>query len=70
MPKVKINLDVDQINDIVAEDLKWHLDKFRQDLNLDNPRIFDVDPVKDKKKIKKVIRAFKKVLAYYGEKDA
>jgi len=54
----------------VVEDLKWHLDRFRQDLKLDKPRIFHMDPVKDKKKIKKMILAMRKVLSYYGEKDA
>jgi hypothetical protein len=70
MSKITIELEPEQIDVIVVEDLKWHLDRFRQDLKLDKPRIFHVDPVKDKKKIKKMILAMRKVLSYYGEKDA
>ena len=70
MSKITIELEPEQIDVIVVEDLKWHLDRFRQDLKLDKPRIFHVDPVKDKKKIKKMILAMRKVLSHYGEKDA
>lgn len=70
MSKLTIELEPEQIDVIVVEDLKWHLDRFRQDLKLDKPRIFHLDPVKDKKKIKKMILAIRKVLSYYGEKDA
>lgn len=70
MSKITIELEPEQIDVIVVEDLKWHLDRFRQDLKLDKPRIFHMDPVKDKKKIKKMILAMRKVLSYYGEKDA
>ena len=70
MSKITIELEPEQIDVIVVEDLKWHLDRFRQDLKLNKPRIFHVDPVKDKKKIKKMILAMRKVLSYYGEKDA
>lgn len=70
MSKLTIELEPEQIDVIVVADLKWHLDRFRQDLKLDKPRIFHLDPVKDKKKIKKMILAIRRVLSYYGEKDA
>lgn len=70
MPRVTIELEGDQIDHVIAEELKWCLDTLRQDLAREQPRIFHLDPKKDKKKIKKHILAFRKVLSYYGVKDA
>ena len=67
---MKVTIDIDEealVPKILADGIK----KFEQDL--DNYKygdefiaIFDIDPKKDKKEIKKHIKAFKKVAQYYS----
>ena len=67
---MKVSIDIDEealVPKILAEGIK----QFEQDL--DNYKygdkfvaIFDIDPKKDKKEIKKHIKAFKKVAQYYS----
>jgi hypothetical protein len=68
---VTIEVDSDQLNTIVRADLKLLLESLEDDLsrNEANKRgsIFSMDFEEDQKEIKKHIKAFKRVLKYYGE---
>lgn len=68
MPSVE--LEYEQIQSILVQELKWDLDNFRKLVKQSKPNVFDTDPETDKKAIRKMIKAYKKILAWYGVYDA
>jgi hypothetical protein len=68
--KVKIDLDIDQVDKIVSKQLELMLESLEDDLEWRKEgtgmSIFDSDLDTDVKIIKKHIKAFKTVLKYYG----
>jgi hypothetical protein len=68
--KVKIDIDIDQVDKIVCHQLEFLLKSLEDDLERRKEgtgvMIFDADLDVDVKIIKKHIKAFKTVLKYYG----
>jgi hypothetical protein len=68
--KVKIDIDIDQVDKIVCQQLEFLLKSLEEDLERRKEgtgvMIFDADLDADVKIIKKHIKAFKTVLKYYG----
>ena len=68
--KVKIDIDVDQVDKIVCHQLEFLLKSLEDDLERRKEgtglMIFDADLDSDVQIIKKHIKAFKTVLKYYG----
>lgn len=62
-----IEIPYEFLDEIIRKDLKERIEKFKDDLKKDRPLIFVSDAVKDKKLIRKHLRAFKLILEYYGE---
>lgn len=63
-----IDLHPDSIDDITRANLKALRDEFKTDLKKERPNVFHSDPVKDKKEIRKRIRAFNLTIEYLGVK--
>jgi len=68
--KVKIDIDIDQVDKIVSKQLEFLLKSLDDDLERRKEgrgmSIFDTDLDTDVKIMKKHIKAFKTVLKYYG----
>jgi hypothetical protein len=68
--KVKIDIDIDQVDKIVCHQLEFLLKSLEDDLERRKEgsglMIFDADLDTDVKIIKKHIKAFKTVLKYHG----
>jgi hypothetical protein len=68
--KVKIDIDIDQVDKIVCQQLEFLLKSLDDDLERRKEgtgmSIFDTDLDTDVKIMKKHIKAFKTVLKYYG----
>lgn len=71
--KKTIELDWEQVDQIVIDELKQHLELIQADLSRriqgQIGGIFEHDFDLDKKIAKKHIKAFKLILSYYGIKD-
>jgi hypothetical protein len=68
---MKVTIDIDTAEALIVPVLKRTIEQFEQDLEDYKSgnrfiAIFDTDPKKDKKEIKKHIKAFKKVAQYYS----
>lgn len=59
-----IDLHPDSIDDITRANLIQLRDAFKEDLKRERPLVFYHDPVKDKKEIKKYVKAFNLVIDY------
>ncbi len=59
-----IDLQPQTLDDITRQTLIQLRDDFKNDLKRERPLVFYADPVKDKKEIKKHIRAFNLVIDY------
>lgn len=71
MPGYNIEVDIEFVEKIVSNELKRDLALFREELEKPSSvPMYDHDPVKNAKKLKKSIKAFKRVLAFYGEHNA
>ena len=66
--KIELDLDPEQTDKIVFDSLKWHLEVLKDSLKAGEDRfpMFKQDPKEDAKIIMEHIKAFKKVLKYYG----
>lgn len=62
-----IDINPEFIDEIIRKELKSQIETFKSDLKKERPLIFTGDAVKDKRLIRKHIRAFKLILEYYGE---
>lgn len=73
---MKIEIDVDTVNEVVTNSLKHQLEFLEQELEYRSSGvpwrtdgIFDGDLETDLRKIKKMIRSLRRVLKYYGNFD-
>jgi hypothetical protein len=62
---MKIEIPCEALSDIVVQELTWHLEHTKPN---DKPPMYSYDPEEDRKKVKKLHKAFKRVLRYYGVK--
>lgn len=68
MPKVSIDLSDEVISSLVQDELEYISSSLKQDLQRGNVGIFSLDPVEDKKHIRKLIRATDLILRdFYGK---
>jgi flagellar motor switch protein FliG len=64
-------LHVEFVEKIVRNELKRDLAMFREELEKPSSiPMYDNDPVENAKKIEKTIKAFKRVLEFYGDYNA
>lgn len=61
---VNIDLHPDSVDDITRANLIQLRNDFKEYLKKERPLVFHADPVKDKKEIRKHIRAFDLVIDY------
>jgi hypothetical protein len=66
--KIELDLDPEQTDKIVLDSLKWQMKVLKESLKAGEDRIpmFETDHKEDAKIIKEHIKAFKKVMEYYG----
>ena len=64
---VSFEIPIDAVEDIVFQDLEIHYKQFKKDLESIGTSgwMFYEDSEKEKKEIKKYIKAFKRILGYY-----
>lgn len=63
----KVEISIEAVEDIVFQDLEIHYKQFKKDLESIGTSgwMFYEDSEKEKKEIKKYIKAFKRILGYY-----
>lgn len=61
--KVRVELPYDTVDSIIVQELSW---QFRHIKPNDRPPMFSYDPEEDRRKVKRLRDAFKRVLRYYG----
>jgi hypothetical protein len=61
---MKIDLPSEAIEAIIIEELLWQLDNTKPN---DKPPMYSYDPEVDKAKVRKLHKAIKRVLRYYGK---
>ena len=59
--EINIKLDQDQVESVVVQDLLWHYNFLKKDI--DHGYFIHNDPKDDEK----LLKSLKRVLAYYGE---
>jgi len=64
---MNIDLHPNSLDDITRQTLIQLRDHFKEDLKRERPLVFYNDPVKDKKEIKKYVKAFNLVIDYLKE---
>lgn len=75
MTKVAIELDIDTVDSIIVKELLESRNSLVDDLKRYKQKdpgwiaIFDTDPKKDKKLIKKHIESFNRILEWYGHSE-
>ena len=62
---MKVELPYEAVESIVVQEMRFHLDCFRQKQKVPH---FSYDPKEERKKVKNLRRAFRTVLEYYGAK--
>ena len=67
----QINLEPEQVDSIVIQEMRYHIDSLERDYELANSGgeylgVFDNDPIQDALLIAEHIEAFEKVLRYYS----
>ena len=67
MTKHTVDLLWEQVEELIAQELLWDYEHFDLD-NRPSSGVFDNDEKEDIKKIKKMRKALKLVLSYYGKK--
>lgn len=60
---MKVELPAEAVDSIIRQELSWHLKHIKAN---DRPPMFSYDPEEDRKKVKRLRRAIKDVLKYYG----
>jgi hypothetical protein len=53
---------------LIVEDLSWHYQYFKERLKNEEVGFWSFEWEEEEKKLKKMTKALKRVLAYYGEK--
>ena len=64
---MKIELEPEQVDEIVAAEMRYIIDVFEEYLEDSTGMIFSTDPIEDAETINLMIKAFNVVLSYYGE---
>ena len=61
---MQVEVDADVVDKLVVRDLRWHYDNMLEPI----PNIphYSSDPDEEKKQVKKMLKAFKKVINYYS----
>lgn len=71
MTGYNIEVDIEFVEKIVSNELKRDLALFREELEKPSSiPMYHYDPVKNAKKVRKMIKALELVLEFYGEKNA
>lgn len=64
--KIEIELNDEQFNEMLVDDLAIHILDMSSTIS---PPFFTYDKVEEKRKVKKLKKAFKLVSAWYGSKE-
>ncbi len=62
-----IDLKPESVDDITRANLEQMVSFFKSDLLKERPNVFHKDPVKDKKEIRRYVKAFNSVIKYFKE---
>ena len=71
MSGYNIEVDIEFVEKIVSNELKRDLALFKEELEKPGSvPMYHYDPIKNAKKVRKMIKALELVLEFYGEKNA
>ena len=65
MSKITVDLDWETLDNIIVEQLFESRSALLKDYERENAKVFSLDPVEDRKQIRKMIRSFERVIEWY-----
>jgi hypothetical protein len=65
MSKITVDLDSETLDNIIVEQLFESRSALLKDYERENAKVFSLDPIEDRKQIRKMIRSFERVIEWY-----